>query len=72
MTLHPVDLKLSNRLVKAIEELEREQIGPMINGALKDFTQYQWAVGYLKALEHVRGKMSEIEKEGEDDGPAAR
>lgn len=66
MSLHPIDLKLAKRVTEEITALEREQIEPMVNGMLRDFEQYQWTVGYLKALEHVRAKLAEIQDEDDD------
>jgi hypothetical protein len=66
VSLHPIDLKLAKRIADEITGLERDQIEPMVNGMLKDFEQYQWAVGYLKALEHVRAKLKDIQDEDDD------
>jgi hypothetical protein len=65
---------LAKKLVERIEEKQKAQLRPMIQGAAADFPDYKFRAGYLQALGHVIDWIGEINAEEDEQGrgPLAR
>lgn len=61
--MHPVDVKLFNRLLREIGEIEKTEAEFLAGGSAKDYADYRDRTGYIRALDDVRKLMQQISED---------
>lgn len=69
--MHPIDLKFLDRMIGEISKIEVLSVEQLACGSAKDFADYQYRVGYLRALADVR-QIAKVIRDEDDDRPNDR